>query len=76
MQIDNATLETLIEQITKQVLIVLNEQSCQPAGPSCNCDGTACVRDCTDNVSQAMAAGATRVESVLGSAHDHANLAS
>lgn len=72
MQIDNATLETLIEQITKQVLIVLNEQSCQPAGPSCNCDGTACVRDCTDNVRQVMAAGATRIASSLGTQpHDH-----
>jgi len=69
MQIDNARLEQLVELITKQVLIALNEPAGGSAGPlgrACNCDGSACVRDCADNVRQVVNAGAARITASPG----------
>ena len=66
MQIDNATLEQLIEQITRQVLIELNQQA-RSTGKTCNCNGTTCVHDCADDVQRMMKAGAARITSSVGS---------
>lgn len=66
MQIDNATLERLIEQITRQVLIELNKPAQATAGKTCNCNSTTCVHDCVDDVQRMMKAGAARITSSVG----------
>ncbi len=76
MPIDNTQLEQLVEVITKQVLIALNEPVNNPAGSTCNCDGDACVRDCADNVRQVVNAGAARITSGVGAAPRDVDLAS
>ena len=75
-QINNVQLEQLVELITKQVLVALNERSAAPTGKVCNCDGTACVRDCADDVRKVMSAGATRITSGPGAIPVDLNLAS
>ncbi len=66
MQIDNATLERLIEQITRQVLIELNKSDQATTGKTCNCNSTTCVHDCVDDVQRMMKAGAARITSSVG----------
>jgi deoxyribose-phosphate aldolase len=74
-QINNVQLEQLVELITKQVLIALNDQAANPGGKVCNCDGTACVRDCTADVHKVMNAGAVRITSGVGAIPHDLNLA-
>lgn len=62
---DQATVETIIEEITREVLLRLQQSPAQPA-PNCNCQGGACVRDCADKVEQVVQAGAARVTATLG----------
>ncbi len=76
MQLDNATLEKLIEQITRQVLIELNQPVHNASGKVCNCGGSACVRDCADDVQRVMKAGAARITSSVGALPHDAGLAS
>ena len=54
MKLDTATVERLVEQITKEVLILLHEeeacaQSGSDDGQCADCDGQ-CVSDCQDKV--------------------------
>lgn len=65
---DQATIERLIEEITRDVLLRLNQQSPATGNASsgCNCGGGACVRDCADRVGQVVAAGASRLTANLG----------
>jgi deoxyribose-phosphate aldolase len=62
---DQATIERLIEEITRDVLLRLNQQP-QAAATGCNCGGGACVRDCADRVERVVAAGASRLTANLG----------
>ena len=72
MSIDNTQLEQLVEVITKQVLIALNDpaaaakpiEAAAPAGP-----------DPVDHVRRVVDAGATRIAAHLGTAPDDADLA-
>jgi deoxyribose-phosphate aldolase len=72
MSIDNAQLEQLVEVITKQVLIALNDPAAlarpiapaAPAGP-----------DPVDHVRRVVNAGATRITASVGDAPDDAELA-
>ncbi len=75
MQLDNATLERLIEQITRQVLVELNQPAHNASGKVCNCGGSACVRDCADDVQRVMNAGAARITSSVGTLPHDADLA-
>jgi deoxyribose-phosphate aldolase len=61
MTMDNAQLEQLVEVITKQVLIALND----PAP-----DVTSAGRDPVDHVRRVVAAGATRITANVGAAPD------
>ncbi len=69
MQLDAATVERLVEQITKEVLILLREEAERdPAadGDTCvDCVGQ-CVSQCQDKVQEVVAAGASRLTSTLG----------
>lgn len=74
MKLDSATVERLVEQITKEVLVLLHEEE-QLAASSGN-DGTCvdcigqCVEQCQEKVQQVVNAGATRLTSTLGNV-DH-----
>ena len=70
MQLDAATVERLVEQITKEVLILLREEAERdPAagdGDTCvDCVGQ-CLSQCQDKVQEVVAAGASRLTSTLG----------
>lgn len=61
---DQATVERLIEEITREVLLRLAQP--EPAGPSCDCQDGSCAEHCTDKVGQVVQAGATRLSATLG----------
>lgn len=70
MQLDAATVERLVEQITKEVLILLREEAERGEngreGDTCvDCIGQ-CVSQCQAEVQQVVAAGASRLSSTLG----------
>ena len=70
MRLDPATVEHLVEQITKQVLLLLAEEqaSTQPGnnGDTCtDCIGE-CVIKCEDKIIEVVNAGASRLTSTLG----------
>ena len=67
--IDTATVERLVEQITRQVLLALSEQQAQASGAlsdACQCKDGQCPRDCVDKIRSVVAAGAARITSGLG----------
>ena len=69
MQIDTATVERLVEHITRQVLLALSEQRARAGGAladACQCKDGQCARDCADKVRAVVAAGAARITSGLG----------
>lgn len=70
MNYDAATIERLVERITREVLLVLREEQARSeagaAGGRCpDCSGQ-CVQKCADRVQQVVGAGATRLSSTLG----------
>jgi deoxyribose-phosphate aldolase len=70
VRLDSATVERLVEQITKEVLILLREEEAHAqAGSSkdncVDCIGQ-CVSQCQDKVRQVVDAGAVRLTSTLG----------
>ncbi len=70
MKLDTATVEHLVEQITRQVLILLNEEQARSlAGDNGSCTDCigACVAECKEKVQQVVNAGASRLTSTLGS---------
>lgn len=71
MSLDTKTIETLIEIITREVLISVMEQKERDqnlAGARCQyeCSGDVCVHTCFDNAGQVVSAGAERLSSTLG----------
>ena len=70
MKLDSATIERLIEQITKEVLVLLGEEESRaqgnPGDETCiDCIGQ-CVEQCEAKVQQVVDAGASRLTSTLG----------
>jgi deoxyribose-phosphate aldolase len=70
VKVDSATVERLVEQITKEVLVILHqEESSAQAGTNgdrcSDCIGQ-CVQQCQEKVQQVVDAGATRLTSTLG----------
>lgn len=70
MKLDSATLERLVEQITKEVLVLLHEEetSAQTSGGANTCADCIgqCVLQCKEKVQQVVNAGASRLTSTLG----------
>jgi len=62
---DKATVEKLIEEITREVLLRLNQPQATN-GNQCNCQDGSCVANCTDKVNDVVQAGAARLTSTLG----------
>jgi deoxyribose-phosphate aldolase len=70
VKLDSASVERLVEQITKEVLILLREEEARTEAGNSNghcadCIGQ-CVEKCQDKVQQVVNAGASRLTSTLG----------
>lgn len=76
MDLDRATVERLVEQITKEVLILLREEeaSAQSGSECLDCDGQ-CTEKCPDKAQEVIDAGANRIANPLGSTKVAANIA-
>jgi deoxyribose-phosphate aldolase len=69
VRLDTASVERLVEQITRQVLILLAEEEARTqAGDSGSCTDCigACVTTCHDKIQEVVDAGASRLTSTLG----------
>jgi len=74
VKLDSVTVERLVEQITKEVLILLREEEAragvpgQPGGDNGQCVDCIgqCVLQCQEKVQQVVNAGASRLTSTLG----------
>lgn len=70
MRLDTATVERLVEQITKQVLVLLaeDEAKAQPGGDNGRCTDCIgeCVTKCQEKIQEVVDAGASRLTSTLG----------
>ena len=81
MAADIKMVETLVEVITREVLIALEEQEQAhnvPAGGTCkvDCANGICVTTCYDRIGQVVSAGAHRLTSTLGNIPPDPDLAS
>jgi deoxyribose-phosphate aldolase len=79
VKLDSATVERLVEQITKEVLILLHEEESRAQtggddGTCTDCIGQ-CVLQCHEKVQQVVDAGASRLTSTLGSVDVGADIA-
>lgn len=63
---DSATVERVIEEVTREVLLRLGRANPAPSANGCNCTDGSCVAHCADKVSRVVNAGASRVTSRLG----------
>jgi len=77
VKLDSETVERLVEQITKEVLILLREEARVQAGAdsgTCtDCIGQ-CIERCQDKVQQVVNAGASRLTSTLGNVNMGADI--
>jgi deoxyribose-phosphate aldolase len=79
VQLDSTSVERLVEQITKQVLILLKEEEARAqagnsASTCADCIGQ-CVLQCQDKVQEVVNAGASRLTSTLGNVDVGAGIA-
>jgi deoxyribose-phosphate aldolase len=70
VKLDSATVERLVEQITREVLVLLREEEASAGsktddGLCSDCIG-ACVTQCQDKIQEVVNAGAVRLTSTLG----------
>lgn len=65
MAYQQTTIEQIIEEVTREVLLRLNRAGGVPAG-GCNCQDGSCAQHCPDRVNQVVQAGASRVTATLG----------
>ena len=61
---DRATVERVIEEVTREVLLRLSQQD--TTGSSCNCTDGSCAQHCTEDVNHVVKAGAARLSATLG----------
>lgn len=72
---NQATVEQLIEEITREVLLRLNQPQPANAANGCNCTDGSCVQNCPDKVTQVVQAGASRVTATLGTRPQNSRIA-
>ncbi len=63
---DPATVERVIEEVTREVLLRLGTPPTAARVDGCNCTDGSCVAHCADKVNRVVSAGAARVTSRLG----------
>ena len=61
---DQATIERVIEEVTREVLLRLHQPAAAEA--QCNCQDGSCVENCSEQVAQVVDAGASRLTATLG----------
>lgn len=61
---DQSTVERVIEEVTREVLLRLNQP--ETAEASCNCTDGSCAEHCTKQIDRVVQAGAARVTATLG----------
>jgi len=61
---DRATVEQVIEEVTREVLLRIN--SPESTTSTCNCTDGSCAQNCTVHVSHVLQAGAVRLSATLG----------
>jgi deoxyribose-phosphate aldolase len=71
---NQATVEQLIEEVTREVLLRLSQP--ETADPSCDCNDGTCAESCKDQVDRVVKAGANRVSATLGTRPYSDNIAS
>lgn len=70
---DQATIEKVIEEVTREVILRLNTPK-DPAA-SCNCSDGTCAENCPNHVDKVVEAGADRLSAVLGTKPQRADVA-
>jgi deoxyribose-phosphate aldolase len=70
---DQVTVERLIEEVTREVLLRMNEP--EGTASSCNCADGSCVQNCVDQIDLVVKAGANRVSATLGAKPRDQNIA-
>jgi deoxyribose-phosphate aldolase len=70
---DQATVERIIEEVTREVLLRLNQAEAESganggsySNGGCNCSDGSCVQNCPENVKRVVQAGAARLSASLG----------
>lgn len=63
---DQTTVQNIIEEITREVLLRLNQTQTNTHSAHCNCKDGSCVQNCAEQVNQVVNAGASRVSATLG----------
>lgn len=64
MRYDRATVESVIEEVTREVLLRLSQPDLEDS--NCNCTDGSCAQHCTDDVNGVVQAGAARLSATLG----------
>lgn len=73
---NQAAVEQIIEEITREVLLRLNQPQPANAAASCNCTNGSCVQNCAEKVETVVQAGASRVTATLGTRPYNSSIAS
>lgn len=63
---NQAAVEQIIEEITREVLLRLNQPQPTNGGSGCSCTDGSCVQNCAEKVERVVQAGASRVSATLG----------
>ncbi len=63
---DKTTVERIIEEVTREVLLRLNQAERPKNDSGCNCTDGSCAQHCTEKVKSVMQAGASRISASLG----------
>jgi deoxyribose-phosphate aldolase len=63
---DQAAVERLIEEVTREVLLRLSQTETESNGSRCDCSDGTCVQNCADKVDHVVRAGADRLSATLG----------
>jgi deoxyribose-phosphate aldolase len=61
---DQAGIEQLVEEITREVLLRMSQQEQEDA--RCNCENGSCAQNCTEQIDRVLKAGANRLSATLG----------
>jgi deoxyribose-phosphate aldolase len=70
---DKATVESVIEEVTREVLLRLSEPASSDS--SCSCTDGSCVQNCSEDVDRVVQAGAARLSATLGTKPQSDNVA-
>jgi deoxyribose-phosphate aldolase len=72
---NQAAVEQIIEEITREVLLRLNQPQPTSSANICNCTDGSCVQNCAEKVEKVVQAGASRVTATLGTRPQDSSIA-